>query len=322
MRFESPFALIALVLVPLALGGYLLLQRRHERDASRFATPALLPNMVPSAPAWRRHVPPALLLVAVSLLLLGFARPHATISMRSEEATAILLIDNSRSMGATDVQPTRLAAAQATARQFLAELPEKYRVGVIAFSSRAQLVAAPTRDRELVDAALDALRLGEATAIGDAIDTAVKLTRPTPAERRAGKKPTPAVVFVLSDGARDGGADPAAAVRRARTAQVPVFTALFGTELGVVEVKHLGGFVERIQVPPDAALLRRVAGQTGAQFFESPQEKDLKAVSADLRSRLAREPKDTEITVAFAAGGAVLLLASSGLAVGWFRRVL
>src|SRR3954465_5489213 len=146
MRFESPLALIALVLVPLAVGTYLALERRRAREAARFASPALLPNMVAAAPTWRRHLPHPPLPVAVALLLVGFARPHAKISTRSDEATAIVVIDNSRSMGATAVPPPRLAGAQAIARRFVERLSDKYRVGVIAFSSRAQVVAAPTRD--------------------------------------------------------------------------------------------------------------------------------------------------------------------------------
>jgi Ca-activated chloride channel family protein len=342
LRFESPFALIALVLVPLAILGYIAFQRSRARTAGRFAAPALQPNLIEASPSWRRHVPAALLLVAVSLLLVGFARPHAKISRPSEEATAIVVIDNSRSMGATDVEPTRLAAAQAIARRFLDELPGRYRAGIVAFASRAQVVAAPTQDREFTAAALDALRIGEASAVGDAIATAVQLTRPAPPLGAAGAPGTaqgqeppqaqgqeqeqdeapPAVVFVISDGARDGGnVDPEAAVRQAREAHVPVFTALVGTDLGVVEVQHIGGFVERIEVPPDPDLLSAVAGQTGGRFFRSPEDEDLDAVYADLKSRLAWDRKDTEITVGFAAGAAVLLLASSGLAVWWFRRV-
>ena len=180
------------------------------------------------------------------------------------------------------------------------------------------------QDRELVHASLDALRLGEGSAIGDAIATAVQLTRKATGTRGGeGQKAAPpaAVIFLVSDGARDGGRDPAVAIRRARAAHVPVFTALVGTELGVVEVQHIGGFVERIEVPPDSELLRRISGETGGRFFEAPEEEDVKAVHADLKSRLARVPKDTEISVGFAAGAAVLLLVSTGLALFWFRRV-
>lgn len=324
MSFASPLALLALVLVPLAAGGYVLLQRRRERAAARFAAPALLPNVVDRAPGWRRHLPPALLLLAVTAFLVGFARPHAKITVRSEEATAILALDTSRSMGATDVRPTRLGAAQAAARAFLAELPDKYRVAVVAFSSQAQLVAAPTHDREFVARALSELRLGEATALGDAIATAVQVARRAPpgTRQRRGEKPPPTAILVISDGAVDGGrVAPAVAIRRARQARIPVFTAVVGTPTGVVEVRHVGGYVERIQVPPNPRLLQRVAQETGGRFFEAPRAEDLATVYEDLKSRLGKTRREEEITFAFAGGAAVLLLVGAALSALWFRRV-
>jgi Ca-activated chloride channel homolog len=324
MNFASPLALLALLLVPAAAAGYVWFQRRRVRESARFVEPALLPNVVDRVPGWRRHLPAAILLLAVTGFLVGFARPHATISVRSEEATAILAIDTSRSMGATDIAPTRLAAAQASARRFLADLPEKYRVAVVAFSSVAQVVSPPTRDREFVDTALGALRVGEATALGDALATAVGVATGTPqgAKRPAGEEPPPAVILILSDGAIDGGrVGLGEAIRRARQAKVPVFTALLGTERGVVQVPHVGGYVERIQVPPDPDALRRVAAQTGGSFFEAPTEDDLSPVYTDLKSRLGSTRKDEEITVAFAAVASLLLLVGSALSAVWFRRV-
>jgi Ca-activated chloride channel family protein len=324
VSFASPLALFALLLVPAAAACYVWFQRRRVRESARFVEPALLPNIVDRVPGWRRHLPAAILLLAVTGFLVGFARPHATISVRSEEATAILAIDTSRSMGATDVEPTRLGAAQASARRFLADLPEKYRVAVVAFSSVAQVVSPPTRDREFVDAAIGALRVGEATALGDALATAVAVARGTPQGETplAGEEPVPAIVLVLSDGAIDGGrVGLGEAIRRARQAKVPVFTALLGTEAGVVQVPHVGGYVERIQVPPDPDALRRVAAQTGGRFFTAPTEDDLSPVYADLKSRLGSTRKDEEITFAFAAGASLLLLAGSALSAVWFRRV-
>ncbi len=324
MSFSSPIALLALILVPIAAVAYVLFERRRVREAAAFVEPALLPNVVDRVPGWRRHLPAAFLLLAVSAFLIGFARPHATISTRSEEATAIIAIDTSRSMGARDVAPTRLAAAQASARRFIEDLPDRYRVSIVAFSTLAQVVAVPTTDRAYVNQALSALRVGEATALGDALATSVDVARGTPegVKPPAGEKPAPAVVLVLSDGAIDGGRIPLPeAIRRARAAKIPVFTALLGTDAGVVTVRRIGGYVERIQVPPNPTLLRRVAQQTGGSFFAAPAARNLDTVYADLKSRLASTDKDEEITFAFAVAGALLLLGGGVLSALWFRRV-
>jgi Ca-activated chloride channel family protein len=324
MSFASPIALLGLLLVPLAIAGYVWFQRRRVAEAARFVQPGLLPNVVDDVPGWRRHLPVAIFLLAVATFLLGFARPHATLSERSEEATVVLAIDTSHSMGATDVAPTRLAAAQASARRFLAQLPKKYRVAVVAFSSRAQLVAPPTQNRQFVNAALSALRVGQGTALGDGLATSVKVAI-APAlgqQRPKGQAPPPAAVLVLSDGAQDGGRVKLSdAIAQARKAKVPVFTAVLGTAAGVLTVPHVGGFVERIQVPPNPTALRTVAAQTGGSFFAAPTQDDLKPVYADLKSRLGKTRKDEEITVAFAAAGALFLLIGGGLSAIWFRRV-
>jgi Ca-activated chloride channel family protein len=324
MSFASPIALLALLLVPLAAGGYVWFQRRRVGEAARFVQPALLPNVVDRVPSWRRHLPVAIFLLAVATFLLGFARPHATLSERSEEATVVLAIDTSHSMGANDVAPTRLAAAEASARRFLADLPKKYRVAVVAFSSRAQLVAPPSTNRQFVNSALSALRVGQGTALGDGIATSVKIAIAAPLgeQRPKGQAPPPAAVLVISDGAQDGGRVKLAdAVSQARKAKVPVFTAVLGTAAGVLTVPHIGGFVERIQVPPNPTALRNVAAQTGGSFFAAPTQDDLKPVYADLESRLGKTRKDEEITVVFAAAGALFLLVGGGLSAVWFRRV-
>jgi Ca-activated chloride channel family protein len=324
MSFASPIALWALVLVPLATGGYLWLERRRVRATGQFATPGLLPNVVDQVPAWRRHLPAAILLLAVAAFLLGFARPHATIDEKSEEATVVLAIDTSHSMAARDVAPTRLAAAQASARRFLTGLPKKYRVAVVDFSTLAQLAAAPTTDRAFVDSALGGLRIGQGTALGDGLATAVAVARGTPRGIKPprGTTPPPSAILILSDGAQDGGHIKLGdAINEARQAKIPVFAALLGTQAGVVEVPHVGGYVERIQVPPDPAALRQVAAGTGGRFFQAPTARDLALVYKDLKSRLGTTRKDEEITVAFAGAGALLLLASGVLSVLWFRRV-
>ena len=152
-----------------------------------------------------------------------------------------------------------------------------------------------------VGQALSSLRVGQGTALGDGIATSVKVAVATPPgqKRPAGTPSPPTAVLILSDGAQDGGSVKLADAVPARI-EVPVFTALLGTAAGVVQVPHVGGYVERIQVPPNPAALRAVAAQTGASYFAAPTQDDLRPVYADLKSRLGKTNKDEEITVAFA----------------------
>jgi Ca-activated chloride channel family protein len=185
-------------------------------------------------------------------------------------------------------------------------------------------VAPPTQNRVFVASALRSLRVGQGTALGDGIATSVKVAVATPPgeKRKAGTPPPPTAVLVLSDGAQDGGSVKLSdAVARARKSKVPVFTALLGTAAGVVQVPHVGGYVERIQVPPNPTALRTVAAQTGGSYFAAPTQDDLRPVYADLKSRLGKTKKDEEITVAFAGAGALFLLVAGALSVVWFRRV-
>src|SRR5919197_2470520 len=169
MRFEWPLALGGLVAVPLLIAAYVLRERHRSEFATRFTTPALLPNLVDAAPSWRRHLPLAILLVGLTAMLVGVARPHANVSVKREQATVILAIDTSLSMGADDVRPTRLDAARNTARSFLDKLPDKYRVAIVGFAGRAYVALPPTDDRTLARTALRALHTAEGTSLGDAV---------------------------------------------------------------------------------------------------------------------------------------------------------
>ena len=125
-----------------------------------------------------RYLPPLVLLVALVFMIVGVARPHATVSVPREEATIVLAMDVSRSMKATDVEPTRLDAARVAAKTFLDQVPEKFRVGVVSFATRAVVGVPPTEDRELVGTALDTLTPGEGTAIGDAVALSLRVGQP------------------------------------------------------------------------------------------------------------------------------------------------
>ncbi len=321
MSFAAPLYLLALVALPALVLAYLLLDRRRALAQSRFASPALFPGLVSRSPGLRRHLPPCLFLAALAVLLVGLARPKALLSAPREQATIILAIDTSRSMAARDVKPSRLEAARRAALAFLERAPEKYRVGVVAFATDARVVAPPTRDRQLVAQALAELRPGEGTALGDAVAKAVEITQDGGGDASGGP-PSPATVLLLSDGVQEGGrVRPEAAARLAAQRGVRVSTVSLGTPEGVVEVPLAGGFRQRVHVPPDPATLRMIAARTKGTFFPAPTARRLEAVYRDLASRLGSERRWREVTVAFAAGGIVLLLAGGALSLAWFRRV-
>ena len=320
LKFEWPLALAALLVVPAALAAYVVLDRRRRSQAARFGSPALFPNLVARAPGRLRHLPVVALLVALAALAVGVARPHATISVPREEATVILAMDVSRSMTATDVHPTRLAAARSAARRFLEQIPDSFRVGVVVFATRAQVTAPPTDDRAITLAALSNARPGEGTALGEAIDLALKAARSVPGERPDER--VPATILVLSDGAQtQGQTTPVQAARRARAARIPVFTVVLGTPDGIVERQLVGGFTERIRVPPDPRALRDVARTSGGEFFTAAGAAELRKVYEDLGSRLGKRDKEAEVTVAFAGAGMALFVVAGALSTLLLRRL-
>ena len=322
MTLEWPLALAALVVLPLAAAAFVWLERRRRAGAAAFGNAALLPGIIPVRPGRRRYVPPALLLVALALLLVGLARPHATLATPREEATVVLALDISYSMAAKDVFPTRLGAVRGAVQKFLAEVPERFRVGVVGFETRAQVLSPATDDREVTKAALARLKLGEGTAIGEAIALSLRVARSVrPGDGAEAGPPPPAAVLLLSDGAQtQGELTPAQAAQQARRAGIPVFTVALGTETGVVERPLPGGLTERIVVPPDPESMQRVAQLSGGEFFRVLDAQRLRKVYEDLGSRLGEKREEHEVTAAFAGAGAVLMLAAAALSSLWFRR--
>ena len=299
---------------------YVLLDRRRHSAAAKWATPALLPNMVASAPGRIRHLPAAVALVALIAMLVALARPHATLAVPREEATVVLAIDVSRSMTATDVAPTRLAAAQAAARRFLERVPDRFRVGIVAFATKASPVAPATDNRDAIAAALAQLRPGEGTAIGEAIILSLQVAAQVPSEDQDGRPP--ASILLLSDGAQtQGEVTPQQAAGQARRAGIPIYTVALGTDEGVVERQLEGGAIERIRVPPDPQTLRHVAGTTGGEFFAARDDERLTKVYEELGSRLGHRDERKEVTVAFAGAAGALLLVAGTLSLLLLRRL-
>jgi Ca-activated chloride channel homolog len=332
---EWPGLLWTLLLVPVALAAYVLAQRRRSRYTVRFTNLDLLANVVSAQPGWRRHLPPALYLVALAALLVSLARPQALTLVPKEQATIVLVMDVSGSMNATDVQPTRLVSSQRAASSFIEQLPEKFRIGIVSFASTAQTLTRPTTDRHAVYDAIESLHAEGATAMGDGIERALDVKRPpTPPSTGSAARPAPVpraeqgtaddaplVVLLLSDGANtQGRTQPMEAAADAKALGVPVFTIALGTEQGMVDVPDETGNLRRIPVPPDKLTLQRIAETTGARFFAAPSSQDLKDVYRELGSKIGLVREEQEVTVVFAATGLLFLVAGAATSLVWFSR--
>jgi len=318
VSFHWPLVLSALAVLPILVALYIDRDRRRVAAQARFGNPDLLPNVVDREPGRLRYLPPLVLLVALVFMIVGVARPHATVRVPREEATIVLAMDVSRSMKATDIQPTRLDAARVAAKTFLDDVPAKFRVGVVSFATRAVVGVAPTEDRTLVTTALDTLKPGEGTAIGDAVALSLRVGQP----RGQTAAVPPRAIVLISDGARDGGqVDPSDAAQQAKRRGVPVYSVLVGTPDGVVEEELTGGFRRIIRVPPNPETLEQVAKTSGGEFFAAPDSAGLSRVYEELGSRLGTRNEDREVTDVFAGLAAALVLIAATISVVLFRRI-
>jgi Ca-activated chloride channel family protein len=342
MTLLWPNLLWSLLLLPLLVLLYLWLLRKRRRSTVRLASLAVAKAALGKGPGWRRHVPPLLLLLAIGTLLFAMARPMAVITLPMAQRTIILAIDVSGSMRATDVEPSRIVAAQEAAKAFVNDLPREVRVGVVAFAGTAAVVQAPTTSREDIIAAVDRFQLQRATATGSGIilslatifpDAGIEISQATGQRNMPGpmdeKKNKPeftpvepgsynsAAIIMLTDGARTTGPDPLEAAKMAADRGVKVYTVGIGTVAG--ETIGFEGWSMRVRL--DEAALKQVALLTQAEYFYAGTAQDLKKVYQSLSSKLVVEKKETEITAVFAAAGALLALLSAGLSVWWFGRV-
>jgi Ca-activated chloride channel family protein len=349
MTFADPILLLGLLLVPTAIAVYRLVQRRRSRYAVRFTNVDLLGNLVSRTPAWRRHVPPALYLVAMAALAIALARPSMTVAIPRDEATIILTMDVSGSMTAEDVAPNRLAAAEKAASDFVHQLPSSFKVGLVTFSTEPAIVVPPTTDRRAILSALADLRARGGTSLGDAITTSLQAAGldpssstgtpspsgtatvpggsalPSGAPSGSGtpdptKKPIVATVL-LSDGANStGDLEPIPAAEQAAALGVPIYTIALGTADGVVTVPDDRGELHTLNVPPDTETLAAIAEITGGRAFEAPTAQDLAQIYASLGSRIGYTTEEREVTQWFAAAGLLLVVGGAGLAAHWFNR--
>ena len=341
MTFLWPEFLWGLIALPILILLYVWLLRRRKKTSLRYASLSLVKEALGRRGAWRRHLPPALLLVAIGALLFASSRPAALITLPSAQETIVLAMDVSGSMRAADVQPNRLVASQEAAKAFVADLPRNVKVAVVSFAGTAAVVQAPTLSRDDVNAAIDRFQLQRGTAIGSGIvlslatifpEAGIDLSQITGARAMPpgpNDKPKPdftpvapgsyssAAIILLTDGQRTTGPDSLEAAKMAADRGVRIYTVGIGTKEG--ETIGFEGWSMRVRL--DEETLKAIAKVTNADYFYAGTAADLKKVYQGLSTRLIVEKKETEISALLAGLGALLVVLAAGLSVWWFGRI-
>ena len=357
VSFDWPIALWLLCLVPLLVLAYILLLRRR-RTAFKYPNLALI-KQAAQGPSWRRHVPPALMLLAFTCLLLAMARPTAEVSLPSRVATVMLVMDVSGSMRATDVNPSRIVAATLAAKQYVKDQPRDVRIGIVAFAATALLVQSPTTDHTALNAAIDRFELQRGTAVGSGILVALSTLFPQDnfpinqfnsqnfggygrwggndfRDRYGGvalgdrAKTPPKKHVPVEPGSYKNAVAILLTDGQTNAGYDPVEAARIASEYGLRvytvgfgtakgNIVGFGGWSMRAQL--DEVALKKVADMTKARYFHATSAEDLKAVYDVLSRQLVVEMREMEITSFFAAMAALLMAIAAGLSLAWFHRV-
>lgn len=310
MSLQAPWFLLALAVIPLGVLAQRAAARRRRRYAVRFPALGVLAPLIPAEGRWRRRLPSGLLALAVVALSVALSRPERSVAVPVERATVMLVFDASGSMEAQDVDPTRLIAAQRAGLSFLDRVPERLRVGLVAYSGSPLTVLPPTLDHEAVRASVRALSADGGTATGDALATALEQLR----DIRSGgnERRPPAAVLLLSDGKTTAGQSPIPIAEEFGRLRIPVYTVSLGTAAGTVP---RGPFGETIPVPPDPETMRAIARSSGGQAFEVSDAERLDGIYERLGSQLGTRRARREITAGFAGAGLALLAAAALLGI-------
>ncbi|GAA3741512.1 Ca-activated chloride channel family protein [Spinactinospora alkalitolerans] len=293
---------------------YVILQNHRTHYTLRFTNLALLDQIAPRRPGWRRHIAAALFLATIATLILAFARPAMPVQVPRERATIIVAVDVSPSMAATDVRPDRLSAAKESAQGFVDTLPDRFNVGLVAFSSTAAVISSPTHDHQAVADSVENLQIAPGTAIGEGVFASLQSIQSFDDE--ADTDPPPAAVVLLSDGENTSGRPVSSAADAATDAEVPISTIAFGTGASIIEIN--GQYVEA-NIDKDA--LENLATDTGGHFYEAESESELADVYNDIGSSLGTETIHEEVVAHFVGIALLLAAATATASLIWFQRL-
>jgi Ca-activated chloride channel family protein len=335
MSFIWPFMLLSLLIVPLLALLYVRLQQRRRRIAAAYGTLGIVQEAGRKPLGARRHIPPAIFLAGLTTLLVAMARPQTEVIVPRLQGTVILAFDVSGSMAAEDLQPNRMEAAKAAARDFVLRQPSTIEIGVVAFSDGGFTVQLPTFEQADVLAAIDRLRPERGTSLGRGINAALhtifveseidpnaarysNLTptaTPTPTPMPEGEYAS-AVIVLLTDGENTAPPDPVEAAMVARDRGVRIHTVGIGSAEGIV--LEVEGFSVHTRL--DEATLQMMAELTDGTYYNAVTEEELRSIYENLDPELVIEPEPMEVTALFAGASVLLLLVGGATSLLWFSR--
>jgi Ca-activated chloride channel family protein len=332
MTFIWPSMLLLLVLVPVLVLFYLGLQRRRRRIVERSGSLGFLQGGQGERPGFRKHLPPILFIVGLAIMILALARPNAEVTLPKIEGTVILAFDVSGSMAADDMQPTRMEAAKAAARDFVERQPSSVQIGVVAFSDGGIAVQPPTNDQDAILASIERLSPQLGTSLGNGIlaslnvlegnsadttDTSEDATpMPTPTPVPSGTY-APAAIVLITDGENTTSPDPLAAAQEAANRGVRIYTIGIGSAAGTT--LHINGYVVHTQL--DEGALQQLSMFTDGEYFNAQSEQDLKTIYDKLDTQLVVKPEKMEVTSIFAGASLFMLLVGGVFSLLWFGRL-
>jgi Ca-activated chloride channel family protein len=332
MSFIWPAMLLFLVVVPLFIGIYILLQQRRRRLTARYGDLGLFQGGVGRGPGIRRHIPPALFLIALTILVIALARPQTVFSLPKEEGTVILAFDVSGSMAADDLKPNRMEAAKAAAREFVQRQPRSVLIGVVAFSDSGFTVQVPTNDQETILATINRLKPERGTSLANGILVSLKTIAVNPGqvsqpESNLTPMPTPtpmpegtytsAIIVLLTDGENTAPPDPFAAAQTAADRGVRIYTVGIGSAAGVT--LDVNGFTVHTQL--DEATLQQISQLTAGAYYTAENEQELQTVYENLDRQLVIKPEKMEVTSVLAGASILILLVGGAFSFLWFSRL-
>jgi Ca-activated chloride channel family protein len=320
--FDHPWFFLFLIAVLGLAGLYVVTQLARRKRMLRFANTELLESVAPKRPPRWRHVPTILLVLALVLFTVAMAGPTHDVKIPRNRAVVMLVIDVSQSMKATDVSPSRLAATQEAAKQFVDQMTPGINLGLIAYAGTATVLVSPTTNRDASKNAIDKLQVADRTATGEAIFTALQSISTVGAVIGGGDTPPPARIVLMSDGKETVPSNPDnpkgafTSARAAKDQGVPISTVAFGTQYGYVEMNG-----QRTPVPVDDEMLKKIAQLSNGQSYTASNVEQLKEVFTNLQEQIGYETRKGDASAGWLRLGA-LVLALAALAALFINRRL